>query len=71
VHHRAFAVTDPTSLNLSKSEQDLTMTEIASNNTNLHWDVLTVKRPGLTRELPPGKEELMWVANSSTHFSDD
>jgi glyoxylase-like metal-dependent hydrolase (beta-lactamase superfamily II) len=25
-----------------------------------------VKRPGLTRELPPGKEELMWVANSST-----
>src|ERR1700692_3272890 len=42
------------------------MTEIASNNTNLHWDVLTVKRPGLTRELPPGKEELMWVANSST-----
>jgi glyoxylase-like metal-dependent hydrolase (beta-lactamase superfamily II) len=35
-------------------------------NTDLRWDVLTVKRPGLTRELPPGKEELMWVANSST-----
>jgi len=32
----------------------------------LHWDVLTVKRPGLTRDLPPGKEDLMWVANSST-----
>ncbi len=32
----------------------------------LHWDVLTIKRPGLSRDLPPGKEELMWVANSST-----
>jgi glyoxylase-like metal-dependent hydrolase (beta-lactamase superfamily II) len=32
----------------------------------LSWDVLTLKRPGLTRDLPPGKEELMWVANSST-----
>src|SRR5271156_711921 len=32
----------------------------------LSWDVLTIKRPGLTRDLPPGKEELMWVANSST-----
>jgi glyoxylase-like metal-dependent hydrolase (beta-lactamase superfamily II) len=28
--------------------------------------VLTVKRHGLTRDLPPGKKELMWVANSST-----
>jgi glyoxylase-like metal-dependent hydrolase (beta-lactamase superfamily II) len=35
-------------------------------NTDLRWDVLTVKRPGLTRDLPPGKEDLMWVANSST-----
>jgi len=33
---------------------------------DLHWDVLTIKRPGLTRDLPPGKEELAWVANSST-----
>jgi glyoxylase-like metal-dependent hydrolase (beta-lactamase superfamily II) len=32
----------------------------------LQWDVLTIKRPGLTRDLPAGKEELMWVANSST-----
>jgi glyoxylase-like metal-dependent hydrolase (beta-lactamase superfamily II) len=32
----------------------------------LSWDVLAIKRPGLTRDLPPGKEELMWVANSST-----
>jgi glyoxylase-like metal-dependent hydrolase (beta-lactamase superfamily II) len=42
------------------------MTAIATATTDLHWDVLTVKRPGLTRELPPGKEKLMWVANSST-----
>jgi glyoxylase-like metal-dependent hydrolase (beta-lactamase superfamily II) len=42
------------------------MAAIATTNTDLRWDVLTVKRPGLTRDLPPGKEELMWVANSST-----
>jgi glyoxylase-like metal-dependent hydrolase (beta-lactamase superfamily II) len=35
-------------------------------DADLHWDVLTIKRPGLTRDLPAGKEELMWVANSST-----
>src|SRR6187549_629265 len=32
----------------------------------LRWDVLTIRRPGLTRDLPPGKEALAWVANSST-----
>jgi glyoxylase-like metal-dependent hydrolase (beta-lactamase superfamily II) len=42
------------------------MTAIAITNTDLRWDVLTVKRPGLNRDLPPGREELMWVANSST-----
>src|SRR5882757_6202321 len=43
----------------------------AANTTNvdLQWDVLTIKRPGLSRDLPPGKEELMWVANSSTLIS--
>jgi glyoxylase-like metal-dependent hydrolase (beta-lactamase superfamily II) len=35
-------------------------------DADLHWDGLTIKRPGLTRDLPAGKEELMWVANSST-----
>src|SRR6202163_994222 len=40
----------------------------AANTTNiaLQWDVLTIKRPGLSRDLPAGKEGLMWVANSST-----
>jgi len=37
-----------------------------SAGVGLHWDVLTMKRPGLRRDLPPGSEELMWVANSST-----
>jgi glyoxylase-like metal-dependent hydrolase (beta-lactamase superfamily II) len=37
--------------------------------TDLQWNVLTIKRPGLVRDLPPGKEELMWVANSSILIS--
>ena len=32
----------------------------------LTWKVLTVKRRGLTRDVPPGTEDLEWVANSST-----
>jgi glyoxylase-like metal-dependent hydrolase (beta-lactamase superfamily II) len=32
----------------------------------LNWSVLTAKRAGLSRELPSGNPELMWVANSST-----
>ena len=35
----------------------------------LQWDVLAKQRPGLTRDLPPGKESLMWVANSATLIS--
>src|ERR1700723_1924007 len=41
------------------------MTAIDTTNTDLRWEVLTVRRLGLTRDLPPAKEELMWVANSS------
>jgi glyoxylase-like metal-dependent hydrolase (beta-lactamase superfamily II) len=32
----------------------------------LSYKVFTVTRPGLNRDVPPGKEALMWVANSST-----
>ena len=32
----------------------------------LKYEVLVRKRPGLARRLPPGKEELRWVANSAT-----
>jgi glyoxylase-like metal-dependent hydrolase (beta-lactamase superfamily II) len=42
------------------------MSSIDTNDGNLKWKVLTNKRPGLSRDLPPGKEELMWVSNSST-----
>ena len=42
------------------------MTRINTNDGNLKWDVFTSKRPGLSRDLPPGKEALMWVSNSST-----
>src|ERR1700681_398023 len=42
------------------------MNAIDTTKTDLQWNVLTIKRPGLTRDLPPGKEELRWVANSST-----
>src|SRR5260370_42448797 len=42
------------------------MTAIDTTNTDLHWEVLTIRRPGLTRDLPAGRKELMWVANSAT-----
>ena len=42
------------------------MTATETTDGGLSWDVLTIRRPGLTRDLPAGKEELMWVANSST-----
>jgi glyoxylase-like metal-dependent hydrolase (beta-lactamase superfamily II) len=45
---------------------ELPMSVINAASTSLQWDVLTQKRPGLSRDLPPGKEDLMWVANSST-----
>jgi glyoxylase-like metal-dependent hydrolase (beta-lactamase superfamily II) len=42
------------------------MNVAGKNDGTLTWRVFTSKRPGLSRDLPPGKEELMWVANSST-----
>jgi glyoxylase-like metal-dependent hydrolase (beta-lactamase superfamily II) len=34
--------------------------------SGLGYKVFTVTRPGLNRDVPPGKEALQWVANSST-----
>ena len=48
---------------VSSMAQD-TLTE-----ADLDWDVLTIRRPGLGRDVPAGKEHLMWVANSSTLIS--
>src|SRR6202165_5484586 len=38
----------------------------ASKTPALRYKVFTVTRPGLNRDVPPGKEPLMWVANSAT-----
>ena len=37
-----------------------------SKAPRLRYKVFTVTRPGLNRDVPPGKESLMWVANSAT-----
>ncbi|UFZ08268.1 MBL fold metallo-hydrolase [Bradyrhizobium ontarionense] len=37
-----------------------------SRTSRLNYKVFTVTRPGLNRDVPAGKESLMWVANSST-----
>jgi glyoxylase-like metal-dependent hydrolase (beta-lactamase superfamily II) len=42
------------------------MIEVAHQDTPLKWDVLVMKRLGLTRDLPPGKEQWMWVPTSAT-----
>src|SRR3982074_1246663 len=42
------------------------MCAASTANAALQWDVLTIKRAGLGRDLPAGKESLQWVANSST-----
>ena len=51
---------------VSQPEKELTMSAADTINNNLQWNVLTMKRPGLSRDLPAGKEALMWVTNSST-----
>ena len=41
----------------------------ATISTSLKWDVFVTKREGLTRDLPPGKEQWMWVPTSATLIS--
>lgn len=36
---------------------------------NLTYRIMTSRRPGLSRDLPPGKEDLAWVMNSATLIS--
>jgi glyoxylase-like metal-dependent hydrolase (beta-lactamase superfamily II) len=40
--------------------------EVAHRDTPLKWDVFVIKRQGLTRDLPAGKEQWMWVPTSAT-----
>jgi glyoxylase-like metal-dependent hydrolase (beta-lactamase superfamily II) len=35
-------------------------------STTLKWDVLVTNRQGITRDLPPGKEQWTWVPTSAT-----
>jgi glyoxylase-like metal-dependent hydrolase (beta-lactamase superfamily II) len=42
------------------------MSANAAGESPLKWDVFVAKRQGLTRDLPPGKEEWMWVPGSAT-----
>src|SRR5437867_1575601 len=35
-------------------------------SATLKWDVLVTNRQGLTRDLPPGKEQWTWVPTSAT-----
>ena len=42
------------------------MTEVANRDIPLKWDVFVATRQGLTRDLPPGKEQWMWVPTSAT-----
>ncbi len=42
------------------------MTANPVSDDGLSWRTLNIKRPGLSRDVPTGHEELMWVANSST-----
>jgi glyoxylase-like metal-dependent hydrolase (beta-lactamase superfamily II) len=44
---------------MSSSETDQTAAELS-------YRVFTARRPGLSRDLPPGYESLAWVANSAT-----
>jgi len=47
------------------------MTQVTLTKADLRWDVLAIKRPGLSRDLPPGKEELAWVATRVTRLRRD
>jgi len=39
---------------------------ISTVSASLKWDVLVTKHQGLNRDLPPGKEQWMWVPTSAT-----
>src|SRR6202140_5071675 len=62
----ALAVTETRIGHFTQIVRETMMTAIETTDAGLSWDVLTIRRPGLTRDLPAGKEQLMWVANSST-----
>ena len=42
------------------------MTDSRSNQAALRYAIKTAQRPGVTRDLPYGPDDLLWVGNSST-----
>jgi len=42
------------------------MSTQVSEEAPLRWDVFVAKRKGVTRDLPPGKEDLDWVGGAAT-----
>jgi glyoxylase-like metal-dependent hydrolase (beta-lactamase superfamily II) len=44
----------------------IVMASPESKTSPLRYKVFTATRPGLNRDLPPGRESLMWVSNSAT-----
>src|SRR5260370_41790006 len=47
-------------------EEETQVTTLQNQSPTLTYDVFALKRPGLTRDLPPGTESLQWVANTAT-----
>src|SRR4029077_7550809 len=62
---------DGSSLRLANRRPFKRRTKMATTpvSTSLKWDVLVTKRQGLNRDLPPGKEQWMWVPTSATLIS--
>src|SRR6202171_5147158 len=54
------------SLAMLPMTSEAVMASSQSEPSSLKSQVFTVSRPGLNRDVPPGKESLMWVANSAT-----
>jgi len=42
------------------------VTPFHNQSPTLTYDVFALKRPGLSRDVPPGTESLQWVANTAT-----
>src|SRR6202051_1027401 len=47
-------------------EEETKVTPFQNQSPTLTYDVFALKRPGLTRDLPPGTESLQWTANTAT-----
>jgi glyoxylase-like metal-dependent hydrolase (beta-lactamase superfamily II) len=51
---------------LATKKGKIFMTEVATRDIPLNWDVFVTIRQGVTGDPPPGKEQWMWVPTSAT-----